>query len=138
MTSDKRTILLVDDEEATRQFISHVLQNEGYHVLPAKDYEEAWATYQKQSEAIDLLLTDVSLPARSGCDLAIAAREQDPDLPVLMMSGYSGAELLQFYGMPLTDTHFLQKPFRPADLLQRVASLLALSVRVQPHKLRKK
>jgi DNA-binding response OmpR family regulator len=39
---------------------------------------------------------------------------------VLLISGYTGAELLPFYGVHLTDIHFLQKPFRLADLLQRV------------------
>jgi two-component system, cell cycle sensor histidine kinase and response regulator CckA len=69
------------------------------------------------------LLTDVSLPGSSGCDLAIALRKEDPGLRVLLTSGYTGAELLKFYGMQTTDLHFLQKPFRPADLLERVASM---------------
>jgi DNA-binding response OmpR family regulator len=124
MTTNNKTILLVDDEEATRNQICHVLQGGGYNVLMAKDYGEAIAAFQRRRGEIDLLLTDVSLPGLSGCELSIALREEDKGLRVLLMSGYSGAELLQFYGVHLTDAHFLQKPFRPVDLLERVASLL--------------
>jgi DNA-binding response OmpR family regulator len=124
MTANKKTILLVDDEEATRHHLWQILEGEGYNVFTAQDYDEAVATYGRHRGEIDLLITDVSLPALGGCDLAIALREEEPGLRVLLMSGFSGAEVLQFFGVRLSDLHFLQKPFRPADLLQRVASLL--------------
>jgi two-component system, cell cycle sensor histidine kinase and response regulator CckA len=138
MTANKKTILLVDDEEAARRQIGQILRNHGYDVLTAKDYDEALATHRQHRGKIDLLLTDVSLPALSGCDLAIASREEDPEMQVLLMSASSGAEVLQFYGVPLTDAHFLQKPFQPADLLQRVTSLLDRSIGIQPGQLKRK
>jgi DNA-binding response OmpR family regulator len=121
MTTNKKTILLVDDEEGTRKHIRNALERSGHTVLTAKDFDDAVETYHRHRGGIDLLLTDVALPGLSGCDLAIALREEDPALRVLLTSGYTGAELLQFYGVHLTDVHFLQKPFRLADLLQRVA-----------------
>jgi CheY-like chemotaxis protein len=120
MTTNQKTILLVDDEEATRNYIRRELERGGHRVLAAKDFDDAVEAYHSHRE-IDLLLTDVALPGLSGCDLAIALREENPELRVLLISGYTGAELLQFYGVHLTDVHFVQKPFRPADLLQRVA-----------------
>jgi DNA-binding response OmpR family regulator len=124
MTTNKKTILLVDDEEATRNHIRLALEQGGYTVLTAKDFDDAVETYHRGCEGIDLLLTDVALPGLSGCDLAIALREENPALRVLLISGYTGAELLQYYGVHLTDVHFVQKPFRPADLLQRVLYVL--------------
>lgn len=123
MTGNKKTILLVDDEGGTRNHIRQVLEGGGYAVLTATAYDEALAAYQTHKGAVDLVVSDVSLPGLSGCDLAIALREEEPEIRVLLMSGHSGAEVLQFFGMNVTDMHFLQKPFRPADLLQRVAQV---------------
>ena len=110
MTTNKKTILLVDDEEATRNHIRLALEQGGYTVLTAKDFDDAVEAYHRRRGGIDLLLTDVALPGLSGCDLAIALREDNPVLRVLLISGYTGAELLQYYGMHLTDVHFVQKP----------------------------
>ena len=123
MTTNKKTILLVDDEDATRNRIRAALERGGHCVFTAEDFDCAVETYHKLQGRIDLLLTNVALPGLSGCDLAIALREEDPALRVLLISGYTGAELLQFYGVHLTDVHFVQKPFRPDDLLQRVTYL---------------
>jgi two-component system cell cycle sensor histidine kinase/response regulator CckA len=120
MTTTQRTILLVDDEETTRSHIRRGLERSGYRVLTAKDFNDAVDKYHGHSDEIDLLLTDVALPGLSGCDLAIALREENPALRVLLISGYTGAELLQFYGVHLSDVHFVQKPFRIADLSQRI------------------
>src|SRR5580698_1204106 len=120
MTTNKKTILLVDDEEATRNHIRSALERSGYRVLTAKDFKDAEATYHRNPGTIDLLLTDVALPGLSGCDLAIALREENPGLRVLLMSGFTGAELLPFYGVHFSDVHFVQKPFRLTDLLKRV------------------
>lgn len=120
MTANKKTVLLVDDEEATRNRLRRALERNGHSVLMAKDFGDAMATYHRHHGGIDLLLTDVALPGLSGCDLAIALREENPALRVLLISGYTGAEILQFYGVHLTDVHFVQKPFRLDEFLRRV------------------
>ena len=61
-------------------------------------------------EAVDLLIADISLPDGNGCELAIAMREKKPDLRVLFVSGHVGAEVCRFYGLDVTDLHFLRKP----------------------------
>jgi CheY-like chemotaxis protein len=123
MSGDKRTILLVIEEDAARNQIRRVLQGGGNRILPAKNHDDAIAIYRRQGAEVDLLLTEVALPGLSGCDLAIALRQQNPSLRVLLTSGYTGAEVLKFFGIQHTDLHFLQKPFRPEELLERVASM---------------
>src|ERR1035437_9717341 len=59
MIANKRTILLVDDEEATRSRIYRVLQSDGHDVFTAKDYNEDVATFRRHREEIDLLITYV-------------------------------------------------------------------------------
>jgi DNA-binding response OmpR family regulator len=108
-----KTILVVDDEEATRGLITLILRQEGYAVLEAADCEDAEKIHRRHHGRIDLLLTDVSLPGPNGPELAAALRESVPDLPVIFMSGMPEAE--QY-------TPFLQKPFDVTELVRRVRS----------------
>jgi CheY-like chemotaxis protein len=74
---------------------------------------------------IDLLLTDISLPGLNGCELARKLLQDRPKLKVLLVSGYTGAEICQYYGVELSDLHFLAKPFSPATLFHRLQVLMA-------------
>jgi len=71
-----------------------------------------------------LLITDISLPGGNGCELAIALREQKPDLRVLFVSGHVGAEICRYYSLDIFDEHFLPKPFVGTDLISRVKQVL--------------
>jgi two-component system cell cycle sensor histidine kinase/response regulator CckA len=124
--SVNNTVLVVDDEGTMRGLIFQVLSEEGYEVITAGSYEEAVAVHGQHSR-VDLLLTDVTLPGKGGCELARTLLDLQPSLRVLYMSGMAGFEIFRFYGMPPTGAHFLQKPFRPADLLRHVRILLASS-----------
>jgi DNA-binding response OmpR family regulator len=73
---------------------------------------------------LDLLVADVSLPGPNGCELAARILETQPDMQVLFISGYTGAEACRAYGIQSSDAHFLGKPFDPATLLARVDELL--------------
>src|SRR5437879_709410 len=119
-----KTILLVDDEESDREQIRNILHSQDYMVLEAGAYHDAMRVFEKNRVAVDLLISDISLPGKNGCDLAIALREQKADLRVLFISGHVGAEVCRFYGLEITDVHFLRKPFAPADLLERVSLIL--------------
>ena len=74
---------------------------------------------------IDMLLIDVSLPGKNGFMLASALREIDPNLKLLFMSAPVGAEWTRYHGVPVTDVHFLPKPFNAAELLDRVKYVLS-------------
>jgi len=80
--------------------------------------------FDRQSDRIDLLLIDVSLPDRNGCELAKSALAVRPSVQVLLMSGLAGAQVCKFYGIPATDVHFLEKPFGDSALLARVKYIL--------------
>jgi two-component system cell cycle sensor histidine kinase/response regulator CckA len=109
-----KTILVVEDEAPTRKLIGIILRQAGYAVLEAGDGETAENIYRGNRGKIDLLLTDISLPGATGCELAAHLQESEPHLTVLFMSGTH---------QPKVAGPFLRKPFGIAELLQRVQVL---------------
>jgi CheY-like chemotaxis protein len=107
-----KTILVVDDEDATRRLIGMILRQDGYAVLEAADCETAESIHQRRRGEIDLLLTDISLDGPNGGELAAALRRDEPHLHVLFMSGQP--EAAEVYAP------FLSKPFGVAELLRQV------------------
>jgi len=121
------TVLLVEDEDAVRALAAQVLRANGYIVLEAPTGEVAERASLEFTGAIALLLTDVVMPGINGPVLAKRLRSSRPLIKVLYMSGHSENVLdLQDEIGPGTD--FLQKPFRPADLVHRARTLLDLPV----------
>jgi two-component system cell cycle sensor histidine kinase/response regulator CckA len=118
-TGGSETVLLVEDEAPVRVIVQRQLVNAGYRVLEAPNGEAALLLSQAHAGPIDLLITDVVLPGKSGPDTATALRDRHPGLRVLFMSGYTdvpeGAELLGA---------LLQKPFSANDLLATVRGVL--------------
>ena len=119
------TILLVEDEEMLRDFVSTALTSLGYRVLSASNGREAlevWAEYRTQ---VDLLLTDVVMPESiSGRDLAHKLIMDKPDLKVIFTSGYS-AELIGPEFEQEKEHGFLSKPYLTDKLAKVVAAQLA-------------
>jgi DNA-binding response OmpR family regulator len=124
MSAGGKTVLLIDDEAPTRDFIGRVLRDAGYTVLEGSSYDEAVTLYQQYSEEVDLLLVDAALPERNGFELAASLHLIRPELIVLFTSGHVGSQLCRFYGMSPTDVHFLGKPFIAIELIERVKCLL--------------
>ena len=74
---------------------------------------------------ISFLVADIALPDGNGCALASAdPRTESRDLQVLFVSGHVGSEVCRYYGLEVTDQHFLRKPFEPADLVARVKQVV--------------
>jgi DNA-binding NtrC family response regulator len=118
------TILVIDDDMSVQMLASQALRNEGYHVLVAADMEEALRVSGEYAPDIDLVLTDIVLPSGNGMSLARALQTTRPNTPVLYMSGF-GAEAIQaiqYEGGP--NGGFLEKPFLPRVLVERVRALL--------------
>lgn len=108
---DPGVVLVVEDEAAVRTFCCTVLRRFGYQVLEAAGPAEALDTLRQAT--VDLVLTDITMPGMNGKEMVRRIdRDQQPDLKVLYMSGYT--ENLE----PGFD--FLEKPFTSADLLKRV------------------
>ena len=115
-------ILAVDDEIADLNLMCNALRAQNYTVFAAASYAEAIQTHRLHEGAIDLLVADVSLPDKNGCDLALALLEFDPDLKVLFVSGATGTEVFKF--SKLSDVQLLPKPFGRAQLVSRVRGIL--------------
>jgi CheY-like chemotaxis protein len=129
-----QTILVVDDEAEDRRSIRTALETRGDTVLEASNYCSAVKTFEQHRDEINLLIADLSLPDRNGCELAQNIMQSRPDMKVLFISGHAGAELCRFYGLVNPDLHFLEKPFKPIDLLVRVWRVLFSSVRFNINK----
>lgn len=123
------TILLVEDEAGLRKMVLGFLKNLGYAVLEAGDGKEALEIWQGRADEIDLLFTDMVLPGGiSGRDVANRVRDDQPDLPVILTSGYS-AEIL---GQDLHATEsivFVPKPYSPMKIGEIIRGLLDLRAR---------
>ena len=112
-------ILLVDDDTEVRSVALAHLQGAGYAVLTAASGEEALETLQQHRTRVQMLVSDVSMPGISGVELARRVHEQLPQVPILLISGYS--EELQ--GKPERG-RFLPKPFSGQRLLAEVRQAL--------------
>ena len=117
------TVLLVEDEEAVRSLVSMILTAKGYQVLPAASWQEAEHFSVNHPGEIHLVLTDIIMPGISGHELARQITSRRPQARVLYMSGYTDNVLAK--GGVLEDgMAFLQKPFTPAALSQKVREVL--------------
>lgn len=119
----KRTILVVDDEENDRDLEADALRDAGYTVVLAESYTDAIAAYEN-TPGISFLVADVALPDGNGCGLASVLQQRQPGLGVLFVSGHVGGEVCGYYGLDVTDLHFLRKPFQPAELVARVKRVM--------------
>lgn len=123
-------VLVVDDEPADCQSMADALTCEGFEVLKAGDAVTA-TRIMEHNPSIDVLVTDISLPGTNGCELARQLLKVRPDLRVLFVSGFVGAEVCRYYGVPITDLYFLRKPFTPKELVARVHSVIESTERVR-------
>ena len=101
-----------------------MLEYSGYTVVLAPDGREALAIFQQQREMLDLVLLDMTMPHLDGEATFRELRRIDPDVRVVLMSGYNEADATeQFSGKGLAG--FIQKPFRTPDLLATIRAALA-------------
>lgn len=119
----KQRLLVVEDEEMLRELLVAVLEESGYEVLHAAGAEEALARCQQAEGKIDLVLTDVVMPGRSGRQLADEIRTLYPGISILYMSGYTDDALVRS-GIAVAGANFIQKPFRPQALIKKVNAVL--------------
>jgi two-component system chemotaxis response regulator CheY len=121
--SSPRTILLVDDDTDMRSLTRTFLEHEGYRVFTSGDAERA-AQIFLSAPRIDLLITDMYMPGRSGMELAFDMKTIQTDLPVLMISGgFVDDDVKERFLQERW--RFMVKPFRFTELLSMVHVMLA-------------
>jgi len=126
----RRTILLVEDEPFVREATCSILESADFEVLPAKDARDAMKIYeefekkfeQKSGRRIDLVMTDMVLPGRSGEQLGQDLRKHSPEVIVLVTSGYGNPEYET--EAPESHTYFLAKPYSRRTLVDKIEKIL--------------
>lgn len=118
------TILVVEDEGGIRALVRKILRRQNYNVLEAGSPKEAVELVAAHSGKIHLLITDMTLPERSGRQLAEELKQRLPQLKVLYVSGYSDDPLIFDREQLPEGAAFLQKPFTLGSLLKRVREVL--------------
>lgn len=121
------TLLIVEDEPDLRSTLVRSLQTQGHTVFEAGNGPEALRTWIEHGAAIQILLTDMIMPqGMTGLELALACRQSRPNLPVILMSGYS-AEIAAAGVPDLPDLIHLAKPFDLATLARAIEQMHPLT-----------
>jgi PAS domain S-box-containing protein len=120
------TILVVEDDPEVRRLVVRGLEEEGYSVAQAAHGAEAIELARQADGNLHLVVSDVSMPTMPGRELARRLAEIRPDVPVLFISGYPGADVVQ-RGLLDAGRPFIQKPFSPEALADKVRELLERS-----------
>jgi two-component system, cell cycle sensor histidine kinase and response regulator CckA len=118
-----QTVLVVDDDLQLRQLTHRVLTSSGFTVLEASCGEQAEQLSRIHGGAIDLLLTDVVMPGGSGHEVASRICRERGETRVLYMSGYPD-DTVAHHGVINAGISFLQKPFSPDRLVEKVKEVL--------------
>jgi two-component system, cell cycle sensor histidine kinase and response regulator CckA len=121
------TVMVVDDDEAIVNLVSGILENAGYNVLKARHSDEALDISSVFKDEIDLLVTDVKMdPFMTGFQLAQCLRLMRVEIKVLYISGYVEDEMVR-WEVESSVAGFLQKPFSPQTLLEKIRTQLAVA-----------
>ena len=118
------TVLVVEDEANVRRSMVRILERQGLRVIEARHGADALLAYDGAGGAVDAVVTDLVMPELGGRELVARLRERDPGLPVVVVSGYAGAEAAGV-GDAVPGARHLEKPFDSAALVAAVAEALA-------------
>ena len=117
-----KRILLAEDDNDMRQFLTRALKNAGYEVI---SFDNGRSAYERlREEPFSLLLSDIVMPEMDGIELARRATELDPDLRVMFITGFAAVALNPKNNAP-KDAKILSKPFHLRDLVNEVERFMA-------------
>lgn len=123
-------VLVVDDEDAMLEIFGEVLGRVGVDVVADSDPRVSAKRFE-QGDRFDLVLLDLRMPRLDGHELLRRIRKAQPDVPVIVITGYpssQSAEACRRLGV----SHYIRKPFDPAELAQRIRAALGSSGAVVP------
>lgn len=116
-------ILVVEDEEDIRMFLSDIFKEYGYQVELANNGWEAVRLYRERKNRFDLVILDMIMPKMGGRETFLKLKEIDPHIRVLLSTGYSqNGEAQKIIGEGMMG--FIQKPYQVNDLLSKVRLIL--------------
>jgi len=118
-------VLMVEDDRGVREFAEIALSRAGFHVDTAGDGRAALQCLESGRPRYDVVVMDVMLPGLNGWTVYRQVRGLLPDLRVVFCSGHSPSQLEAEFRMAIPELVFLQKPYSPAALIERVQDVLA-------------
>ncbi len=117
-----KQVLVVDDEQAVRDFVERALNYAGYAVTLAENGQLALEVLQDQS--FDLMLTDIVMPELDGIALSLKAAKDYPNMKILMMSGYAN-QRQRAHNLDVLAHEVISKPFSLEEITQKVTQTLS-------------
>jgi DNA-binding NtrC family response regulator len=126
METDGQVILVVEDEIPMLNLLKKILNDAGYRVLTAKDGIEAIDVYSRHRDEVDLVLCDMALPKLGGWTVFLALRERNPNVRMILTSGYLDAKVRSDM-MKGGVRDFIPKPYDPETIVRSVQLALGAS-----------
>ena len=124
-----KTVLVLEDDLTNLQLFGAVLGLTGYRVLEAKSGPAAIETYKHYDGPVDLFVSDVAVPEMTGTEVALELVRLQPGLPILFVCGtpwyaWDPKDVANVKQLPPARVGVLEKPFRPADFLDKVSEMV--------------
>ncbi len=116
-------ILVIDDEQYVLEMAVDILEFSNYKLLSAADPEKGITIFQEQWQSIDMVILDYSMPKMNGKEVFVELRKINPDVKVIISSGYTEEEIFELMGDD-TPSSFIQKPYTQGNLLSVVKRIL--------------
>ena len=122
------TVLVVDDEEGVREVAQRMLEEIGFDAVCVRDGREALELMQRIGDQVTAVLLDLSMPRMGGQETLRHLRAQRPELPIIMMSGYTEQAVVPSVRSGPGSTTFLQKPFLAQDLVEVLRPIVEVPI----------
>ncbi len=117
------SILFIDDEEMQVRAMQKLLEHLGYRVLALTDARAALEAFRASPEAFDLVITDMSMPAMAGSEVARHVLKIKPGVPIILCTGYSES-IDESRALALGIRAFMMKPYSVRDIAKTIRSVL--------------
>lgn len=120
-------ILIADDEDSMRTLVARAIAMDGHETVTAQDGAEALEILTREDGDFDLLLTDIQMPVMDGIALALAAKQQFPELTIMLMTGYA-EQRERAKSLEAIVAEVMTKPFTIAELRTTVMKVIERSI----------
>lgn len=118
-------VLVIDDEQWVVEAIEQLLAINHIEVLTANSGQQGLALFAEHAASIEVILLDLAMPSMPGIEVLTELQQLDASIPVILISGYSEADIRQQYQVKSQSVSFLQKPFELPDLMHLLQEALA-------------